>query len=293
MLAECLHSIVNMEVPTGSELLIIVVDNDREPTARTVVDALQTKIQAVYIHEQKAGIARARNAALRAAQRHGADWIAFIDDDEIADTNWLVGLMAAEYLDAPILMGWQIIRLPESRPFWAVEERNAPPVEGRTCKIAYTHNVRISIAVPNSGLAFNESLGHGGGEDVEFFASAYKSGFIIKQTARAITYETLHATRLTYRRQLHRAYWIASANFRRDFVRRGKLQTFLKRGHTIPVNFFAGVAILCGSPLAACLGSNSFKRTALLGGNKLARATGRAMAVLGHVPQPYQIIDGR
>jgi succinoglycan biosynthesis protein ExoM len=58
-----------------------------------------------YVHEPICGIARARNAALDKATELGADWIAMLDDDEVADPRWLANLMAPEYLDTPVLMG--------------------------------------------------------------------------------------------------------------------------------------------------------------------------------------------
>jgi glycosyltransferase involved in cell wall biosynthesis len=40
-----------------------------------------------YVHEPRRGIAQARNAAMAKALEIGADWLAMIDDDEVADPD--------------------------------------------------------------------------------------------------------------------------------------------------------------------------------------------------------------
>jgi succinoglycan biosynthesis protein ExoM len=292
MLLRCLNSLAAQKIPEDVAPVLIVVDNDPASTARRVVDSVSLGFPIRYKCEPEAGIARARNTAVCLAQHEDADWIAFIDDDEVADPNWLEALVAPEYRDVPILMGWQIVQLPEDRPFWALDHQNEHPAEGQSLKVAFTHNVRMSIDVPNSGLRFNEHLSFGGGEDAEYFSAAHNRGFAIKQTARAITYETLHSERLTFRGQIYRAYWVASAKFRKDFAQHGRTQTIMKRGHTIPLNIVAGIVLLIASPMAIAFGFARFKRMALDGGGKIARGVGRMVAVFGHIPQPYSAVDG-
>ena len=57
-------------VDTGA-IELIVVDNDATPTAKPVVDALRalSPFPIVYVHEPRAGVAYARNAAMTAASR--------------------------------------------------------------------------------------------------------------------------------------------------------------------------------------------------------------------------------
>ncbi len=43
-----------------------------------------------YVHEVRAGIPLARNAVLHAARNLNPDWIAFVDDDEVIDREWLI-----------------------------------------------------------------------------------------------------------------------------------------------------------------------------------------------------------
>jgi succinoglycan biosynthesis protein ExoM len=73
---------------------ILVVDNDRAGSARLVVDfeATRTKKAIRYYVEPEQNIALARNKAVENA--HG-DFVAFIDDDELPDSRWLLNMYRA------------------------------------------------------------------------------------------------------------------------------------------------------------------------------------------------------
>lgn len=92
-ISETLASVARARVPPGADLRIIVIDNDDTPTARDrVLGAAATMPHPVsYAHASGANISIARNAALALAD---GDWIAFLDDDEIADPDWLLALVA-------------------------------------------------------------------------------------------------------------------------------------------------------------------------------------------------------
>ncbi|MDP3175320.1 MAG: glycosyltransferase family 2 protein, partial [Phenylobacterium sp.] len=71
---------------TGFEagaLELVVVDNDVLPSAQAQVEAraAEAPFPVTYLHEPRAGVANARNAALGVAR---APLIAFLDDDEEA-----------------------------------------------------------------------------------------------------------------------------------------------------------------------------------------------------------------
>src|SRR5207248_1417367 len=72
---------------------VVVADNAVEPWARELVSrtGLETGLDIHYVHAPANNIAVARNACLDAA---GGDWIAFLDDDEIASPGWLAALLA-------------------------------------------------------------------------------------------------------------------------------------------------------------------------------------------------------
>ena len=79
LLSEALHSIRSLE-RDGVRLEIIVGDNGSAAETEQVAAAFG----AIYLHTPKSGSAAARNIAMRAAT---ADYIAFLDDDDLWTSN--------------------------------------------------------------------------------------------------------------------------------------------------------------------------------------------------------------
>ena len=295
MLESCLRSLSVQVVPRDVQLSIIVIDNDPAGSARPVVGgyAGMAPLSVRYVHEPRRGIAIARNAALDAAFGTGADWIAFIDDDETAAPNWLEELMSPDLRAVPVLMGVQEFIDPPRRSFWAPERCKPKPWPAtKSWKTAYTNNVRFSSALVHAGLRFDETLGALGGEDQQFFSTAYVLGFEIRRTPHAVTYEALHPERLTYWGQVYRAYWCATSDMRRDAVLKGWRRAILRKVHTVPFNILFGAGEIVVSPVFIAGGTLAFKRRAVSGGKKIAKGLGRAAGMLGVMPKPYARIHG-
>lgn len=294
MLARCLESLQNQSALSDVRVSFVVIDNDEHGSALAVVNEFVGRLPwpVHYRRENRRGIAPARNAALTAAKDIGADWIAFIDDDEIADPDWIARLMAPEYRQCHVLMGMQTLLPPEPRPFWCLEAKKKRVSENQVLRTAYTNNVRFSIALVDAGLRFNEQLGLSGGEDSEFFGEASRNGFEIRRTLRAVTYETVPSSRLTFWRQFLRAYTDAATNLRQTMARKGWAKAVFRALYTIPVNIVLGVLLLLVSPLCFVGGPELFKRAALAGNDKLARAAGRLVGLAGLRPQFYRTVDG-
>lgn len=290
MLRDCLDSLTQQLVPPNISAAIVVVDNESDPAAETIVDEFYqiSPIPIYYVHEPRRGIACARNAVIGKAMSLRADHIAFIDDDETAEPDWIANLMVPEYLEVPVLMGWQRLTYPESLPFWTVQRKETCPREGRSLKTASTNNVRFSSALVRAGLRFDETLGLMGGEDNEFFAAAGRAGFAIRQTARAVTHETAHMQRLTYRAQMYRMYWCALSDMRMDAARKDWIWVLTRKGHTIPSSLAFGVLELLVSPFFLAAGMTAFKKRVIAGGKKIAKAVGRTAGLLGFLAQPYR-----
>ena len=295
MLTDCLESLMLQIAPTDIWPEIVVIDNEPFPHNRGIVNMLRKRspIPLHYIHEPRRGIAVARNRVIDAALGHNCDWIAFIDDDETADPFWMVELMAREYREVPVLVGHVEYVYPTPLPFWAVPKSHRPKPEGRCEKTAATTNVRFSMDLVRTGkLRFNERLGLMGGEDVEFFSAAHKLGYKIRRTQGARTWETFHRERLGYCAQMYRAYWNAVSDMRWTSVKNGRLKAVLQKLHTIPLGIVFGAAEIAISPLFAVAGLRAFKRRVIAGGKKIAKGIGRAVAITGHLPQPYARVHG-
>jgi len=73
---------------------VVVVDNASEDHTGDVIRAFADKLDIKYVYEPVRGIPRARNAGVRNAV---GDIIAFIDDDCVADRDWL------KYIEIPFV----------------------------------------------------------------------------------------------------------------------------------------------------------------------------------------------
>ena len=90
-LRRCLSSLVTQDHP---DYAVWVVDNaPASGVTRLVVESFDTEMDIHYVAEPRPGLSRARNAALRSDL--DGDWVAWLDDDEVADPMWLTELMRA------------------------------------------------------------------------------------------------------------------------------------------------------------------------------------------------------
>lgn len=158
---------------------VIVADNDEQPSAEGLAKLARTELglDIRYVHAPARNISVARNACLDAAT---ADFIAFIDDDEVAPPGWLAhmfGRLHEEGLD--VVFGPVKARYAKGAPAWAVRGdfhsfRPAFRANGEI-DTGYSSNVlfRRSIA---GALRFEPALGRTGGEDTMFFSHLHAAG---------------------------------------------------------------------------------------------------------------------
>lgn len=93
-LRRLLHALQQQQTGDLFDYSIVVADNDAAESGREIV-AEVAGLSAVPIHycvESARNIALARNRAIAAAT---GDWIAFIDDDEVPNPDWLLRLHQA------------------------------------------------------------------------------------------------------------------------------------------------------------------------------------------------------
>ena len=96
-LQELLNVLVEMELGQlhPGELFFVVVDNRPDGRAQAVCDQARARLPGplYFAEEQERGISFARNRAISTALAQGAEWIAFIDDDDRPRPDWLVHLV--------------------------------------------------------------------------------------------------------------------------------------------------------------------------------------------------------
>ena len=209
-LTNTLTSLFKLVQPDGYDLSILVVDNDDWPSAAEAVEALaaDTAIPLRYVHCPQGNISIARNGALAHST---ARFLAFIDDDEVAPSDWLLhltsemektaadvvlGPVEADYADgAPAWM--QRTRIHATMPVW-VDDRI---ITGYTCNVLID---RHSAAVRDR--MFDLLLGQTGGEDTAFFAKVVAEGGTIAFSPDALLRETIPPYRVSFKWLLRRRF---------------------------------------------------------------------------------------
>jgi succinoglycan biosynthesis protein ExoM len=208
-----IDSIVKQSALTKANIRILVVDNDYEPTASSVVSEfrIRTNIRVDYKHVPGQNISMARNAALDAAT---TPWVAFMDDDEYASPNWVAELVASRKAANAVFGPCEAI-YGEGTPDWIKQGdyHSNRITERKRITTGYTSNVLIDMAfVRGHGLRFDPELGRTGGEDTMFFHAMYRKGGALKYAPNAVVYERVVASRANLT-------WIVTRRYRAGQVR--------------------------------------------------------------------------
>lgn len=183
---------------------IFIVDNDAEGSAKATVDRFRA-LAAFPIHyeiEPEPNIALARNRVLRAAD---GDFMACLDDDEYAASDWLLALWkAAKESKADGVLGPVAPDYEVPPPRWVVAgallvRRSYPTGTVLTDpRQTRTGNFMISrrLLEENERL-FDPDFGRLGGEDIDFFRRMLGRGYKFIWCDEAQVCERVPASRLT------------------------------------------------------------------------------------------------
>ena len=193
-LLQTVQSFEMLECPEGVSLSVIVGDDSKDKAAQKLLADYQSeafKLKVIDVASQN--IAHCRNACLDACD---ADFIAFIDDDEEADPQWLLNLIAtAQNEKADAVFGRIISSYYPQVPDWI---KNADPVgrmrqrdDGPTNTGSSGNAMVRTSAVSKHGLRFDPRYGRTGGEDTDFFLKLNAAGGHLFFTNDAIVRETV------------------------------------------------------------------------------------------------------
>jgi succinoglycan biosynthesis protein ExoM len=214
-ISETLASVARARVPPGADLRIIVIDNDDTPTARDrVLAAAATMPHPVsYAHASGANISIARNAALALAD---GDWIAFLDDDEIADPDWLLALVARQReTGTDAVFGQSRATYGSGAPAWIVRgdfHSQCVTPRGGVVQTGHTCNALLRWGnAPWRTERFDLGRGRAGGEDTEFFFRLRRMGARYAIADASIVREDVPPDRQHLSWLLHRRYRIGQS----------------------------------------------------------------------------------
>ena len=216
---QTIASIAQQTVRDRIDVHLIVADNDEQDDARPAIEAAAAAhgIALTYVHAPSRNIAIARNACLTAAT---ADWLAFIDDDEVASHDWLAQLLARRD-DAEFVFGLVVALYdPATTAPWMVagDYHSTRMAGNEAAHNGGAGNVLIRRAfVDRHQCRFDLVLGRSGGEDTIFFERAQRAGARFRHAPAAVAYEEVAAARA-------RLGWLVRRRFRAGQIHRTVLK---------------------------------------------------------------------
>jgi len=174
-LFDALRSLEALEGASAHSLRVVVVDNDESDAVRASVEefAETFPFPLRYVHAPAKNISIARNAVLDAVE---TPWLLFMDDDEIADPDWLTRIMADAPSHDAIIGACEAVYDPSMPDWLAACDFHSNRITGRV-ENAYTSNALLRMDfVRDHDLRFRLELGKTGGEDTIFFHELVRAG---------------------------------------------------------------------------------------------------------------------
>jgi glycosyltransferase involved in cell wall biosynthesis len=183
---------------------VVVVDNaSTDETPAVIAEAERSfPVPLRGVREARAGVACARNRGIQEARGR---WVAFFDDDQVADTRWLAELLAmARARGCRCVGGANRLRLPPGRPdtlapaCWALLSAIIdPPAPCRYSRrfAPGAGNLLIERSVFDEVGRFDEGLREAG-EDADLYRRMWAAGIVGWFTPAAISYHVIPAYRL-------------------------------------------------------------------------------------------------
>jgi GT2 family glycosyltransferase len=273
------------------EIRCIVVDNDEADTAREVCELIRPGFQwGLECHlEPQRGIPFARNRAVACAL-DGADFIAFIDDDEVPEPSWLQELLGAQRVhSADVVTGPQLRTVDGDVPEWIRRGRILElrrHKTGREMLHASTGNVLARAEVFRTiAPVFDERFGLAGGSDVHFFRRVHLAGYKIVWCDEAVVHEHMPAERATAKWILRRAYHVGNTWALLDIELGSPLTTRAALAVQSLWSAAKGIILL---PLGLVLGKRGLVRACW----HLCRAAGTAVGLVGVRFEQYRRSPG-
>jgi len=212
-LFELLLSINKIQVPSNTDISIIIIENDNGPYSEETVNkfANKSRFPVKYFLETNQGISHARNRSVKEAG--DCDFCCFVDDDQTVASDWMVELVKCQNefnadgvsgitppffnYDAPEYI--KIYHQDDMLPYGTILKQAA------TGCLLLRKSVMDSIEGP-----FDSRLNFTGGEDFYMTHQVTKKGGIIRFNPNAISYEIIPKERATIKYIKKRTYRTAN-----------------------------------------------------------------------------------
>ena len=202
--------------------LTIVVDNDPNGSAQAVVKDVMPA--ATYEIESTPGIAACRNLGISLALSGQPDFLAFIDDDEVAQPDWLSALFSTiRDSGADASTGKVVYVVPADTPIHIRKVgyfQTVDRAEGSLVKYVATNNTLVDARWFRGavGYRFNEDFSMSGGSDLELFLRMQRAGAVLVWSSSAVVRTLVPRERLRrewiHKREVRNGQLIARLNRR-------------------------------------------------------------------------------
>lgn len=235
MLRGALESLICQKTDGNFSYEIVVIDNASTDDTKAVVEQVSknSPVPIRYIFEENKPVAQARNRGVKESQ--GA-WIAFFDDDQLAESDWLYELydMASE-TGANCTGGPCLLRLKEQELNRLIPTLRAIYGYGnkgnkkRRCNrntVPGTGNALVKRTVFDIVGNFDITMEYSG-EDTDFFQRVLRAGFEIWFTPKAKIYHIVPSYRLKDDYFLWTLSRLGCNLARNDYIERGLTCLFL------------------------------------------------------------------
>lgn len=205
--------------PQGVE--VIVIDNSPNSETQAICERAGPRLPIAvhYVPEPRAGITYARNRAVEVALERGADFVAFIDDDDQPQSDWLIQLLDRQSVTgADMVFGTWV--LDSLMPQWARDSgifrspikvknenkggRYGLPGCASTCNALIGRDILERIAT--TGPVFDHNFRLSGGEDKDFFIRARQLGGSVTSAETSVIHRKHEPERYTARGLLKRGF---------------------------------------------------------------------------------------
>ncbi|MGE0040589.1 MAG: glycosyltransferase family 2 protein [Vicinamibacterales bacterium] len=218
-LTACLDSLAGQALPSHIFSILIVDNGSRDGTAGIAAAFAARHPDARVVQEPRPGRSRALNRALHEA---ATPYVAFLDDDAVAEPEWLARMLDAfeSHEPVPAAAGGLVLPRFEAPPPAWVDEADyrhadygaARVLDRATAEIGLVGgNMAVDRAVAIAVGGFDETLGHAGrrvryGEDTEFCWRLLARGLPIYYDPAIRVHHVVRAETLTRRAWLRRWY---------------------------------------------------------------------------------------
>lgn len=186
-LKRCLWSLINNQ-PNSAE--VILIDNGCNPKTIRAITTFGKNNSFKYYKTVVAGLAHARNIGWKKAK---GEYIAYIDDDAVADTDWIISILnfIKHHPDVDAFGGSYISLNKSQIPLWIPPELTAHAYRARVARpldLGYDWLTGTNMIFKRDALltigGFNENLGVNGekrayGEETELQIRLHNLGYII------------------------------------------------------------------------------------------------------------------